>query len=277
MKIINALACAGLSGLPDGEWTRHSCFSQAVNYSHPAGGLLTFFRYGKGMGPAGILLTRRQFAECSSVTHFIKEGERIRAPDMLIRARRVLRLEPVVAEIRQQEFHYSSFSAGLCGALNQPLSAMPYFQELTRELERWHNGEHPDWCWLIGRGPGLTPSGDDMLIGVLAVLFASGVALSPQPFLPPADQLAHLTTSVSCSYLNSARHGEFSTPVLRLLRRLQSERSPHFPIQRLLGMGHTSGADTLLGMAMAQRWLRVMSTRRMHARSGNNTHVYSGG
>lgn len=276
MKIINAQACAGLSHLPDGEWTLHSRFSQAINYCRPDGTLLTLFRFGKGMGPAGVLLTTCHFAACSHLTRLIKQGNLLWGADILIRPRRVLSLTPEVAELRQDNVHVSPHLSGLCGALNQPLAAMPIFDRFTQELEHWLKGETPDWSWLIGCGPGLTPAGDDMLIGALAVLYATGHTSSPRPFLPPADQLVHLTTSVSCRYLNSARHGTFSTPVLRLLRRWQSTRSAQYAVQRLLNVGHTSGADTLLGMAVAQQVLRQWESRRVHARSGNNTHVYSG-
>ena len=276
MKIINAQACAGLSHLPDGEWTLHSRFSQAINYCRPDGTLLTLFRFGKGMGPAGALLTTCHFAACSHLARLIKQGNLLWGADILIRPRRVLSLTPEVAELRQDNVHVSPHLSGLCGALNQPLAAMPIFDRFTQELEHWLKGETPDWSWLIGSGPGLTPAGDDMLIGALAVLYATGHTSSPRPFLPPADQLVHLTTSVSCRYLNSARHGTFSTPVLRLLRRWQSTRSAQYAVQRLLNVGHTSGADTLLGMAMAQQVLRQWESRRVHARSGNNTHVYSG-
>ena len=276
MKIMNAQACAGLSHLPDGEWTLHSRFSQAINYCRPDGTLLTLFRFGKGMGPAGVLLTTHHFATCSHLTHVIKQGNLLWGADILIRPRRVLSLTPEVAEFRQDNVYVSPQLSGLCGALNQPLTAMPIFDRFTQQLERWLNGDTPDWSWLIGCGPGLTPSGDDMLIGALAILYATGLASPQRPFLPPADQLAHLTTSVSCCYLNSARHGTFSTPVLRLLRRWQSTRCAQPAVRRLLNIGHTSGADTLVGMAMTQQGLRQRESRRVHARSGNNTHVYSG-
>ncbi|SQB37724.1 Uncharacterised protein [Citrobacter koseri] len=59
MSIINPLACAGLYRLPDGEWSLHSRFSQAINFCHSGGELLTLFRYGKGMGPTGRVTEHR--------------------------------------------------------------------------------------------------------------------------------------------------------------------------------------------------------------------------
>lgn len=276
MIIINTLASAGLDQLPDGEWKLHSRFSQAINFCYPGGELLTLFRYGKGMGPAGVLMNTEQFQRVDNVTRIIKQGNTLRAQNIIIRSRRVLRLQLPAGAFTPVDLSFYTHQSGLVGALNQPLDIMPLYPEIIAQLEYWHHGAVPDWHWLIGRGPGLTPSGDDMLTGMIAVLHACGIFTQQPSFLPPKDRLAQLTTSVSCSYLNSARIGEFSTPVLRVIRSLQSGRDPHSAICRLLAVGHTSGADIVLGIAIAQRWLQVSDSRRRHARSGNNTHVYSG-
>lgn len=276
MVIINALACAGLDRLPDGEWKLHSRFSQAINFCHPDGELLTLFRYGKGMGPTGVLLNTEQFPYVANVTRIIKQGNTLWVRNMMLRSHRVLRLQLPATTFTAVDLSSYTHQSGLAGSLNQQLEIMPLYPEIIAQLECWHHGEEPDWRWLIGRGPGLTPSGDDMLTGMIAVLYASGIVVQLPSFLPPADHLAQLTTSVSCSYLNSARIGEFSTPLLKVMRSLQSGRDPHFAICRLLTVGHTSGADIVLGIAIAQRWLRMRDSRRMHARSGNNTYIYSG-
>lgn len=274
MVTFNALACAGLYRLPDGKWALHSRFSQAINFIHTNGELLTLYRYGKGMGPTGVLLSRRQFERLATANGLNKNGEILSGSGVIIRPRRLLRLQlPVVSTV---PVDLSSFThdTGLCGALNQPLNAMPLYAEIMAGLERWQHGVDPDWRWLIGRGPGLTPSGDDMLTGMLAVFVATGMPV--HLFLPPADQLALLTTSVSCSYLNSARLGEFSTPVLRLMRDLQTGQDADRALRRLLAVGHTSGADIVSGIALAQHWLQTVDSRGLHARSGNDTHIYSG-
>ena len=74
MKTLNALACTGLEQLADGVWQRHSRFSQAVNFVHADGTLLTLFRYGKGMGPTGILLSSTQFAQLANLPRLVKQG-----------------------------------------------------------------------------------------------------------------------------------------------------------------------------------------------------------
>ncbi|MFS9381763.1 DUF2877 domain-containing protein [Citrobacter sp. ANG330] len=274
MFILNALACTGLYRLPDGEWTLHSRFSQAINFSHANGELLTLYRYGKGLGPTGVLLSRTQFSCLTAVSQLYKTGSLLSGQGLTLRPQRSLRLQLNPIAIAPLDLSSCSQQTGLGSLLNQPLTTLDCYQDIIAGLERWKSGVAPDWRWLIGRGPGLTPSGDDMLTGMLAVFIAVGMPV--QLFLPPADQLARLTTSVSCSYLNSARVGEFSTPVLGVMRSLQSGRDAGRALRRLLTVGHTSGADTVLGIALAQRWLQKADSRGMHARSGNNTHIYSG-
>lgn len=275
MFILNALACAGLYRLPDGEWTLHSRFSQAINFSHANGELLTLYRYGKGMGPTGVLLSRTPFSRLTTVSRLCKTGDRLSGQGVTLRPQRQLRLQLDPVAIAPLDLSSCVQQTGLGSTLNQPLNTLSCYSAIVAELECWKNGTAPDWRWLIGRGPGLTPSGDDMLTGMLAVFIAAGRPV--HLFLPPADQLALLTTSVSCSYLNSARLGEFSTPVLGVIRCLQTGRNTGHALRRLLTVGHTSGADTVLGMALAQHWLQMADSRGMHARSGNNTHIYSGG
>lgn len=272
---INALASAGLDRLPDGEWLLHSRFSQAINFIHANGELLTLYRYGKGMGPTGVLLSHAQFSSLTMATQLIKNGNILSGSDHAIHPRRSLKLHLTSGAVLPVDLSSFLHLSGLCERLNQPLEAMPLFPEIMDGLEHWQYGNIPDWQWLIGRGPGLTPSGDDMLTGMLAVFCAERIPI--HLFLPSADQLALLTTAVSCSYLNSARLGEFSTPVLSVIRGLQTRRDANRALHRLLAVGHTSGADTIVGMALAQRWLLRADSRGMNARSGNNTHVFTGG
>lgn len=275
MNTFSALACTGLNRLPDGEWTLHSRFSQAINFIHASGELLTLYRYGKGMGPTGVLLGRAPFSYLATVAQLYKLGSQLSGQGITLRARRQLRLQLNPADSAPVGLSRCQQQSGLCGALNQPLNSMPFYSEIMEALECWHLGGVPDWRWLIGRGPGLTPSGDDMLTGMLAVFIAAEKPI--HLFLPSIDQLALLTTSVSCSYLNSARLGEFSTPVLGVMRSLQTGRHTDRALSRLLAVGHTSGADTVLGIALAQHWLQMADSRGMHARSGNNTYIYLGG
>jgi Protein of unknown function (DUF2877) len=94
---------------------------------------------------------------------------------------------------------------------------------------------------LAGRGPGLTPAGDDLLAGYLAglTLFHSqgprAAAL--------ANEAAALTNSLSATLLLHASRGEVPEPVHDLLR----SGDP----SSLLRFGHTSGRWWLEGLVLA--------------------------
>ena len=74
----------------------------------------------------------------------------------------------------------------------------------------------------VGAGPGLTPSGDDVLCGVLL-----GLRLHPRGSSPLAAELWRAveprltaTTSLSAALLREAAEGYAVEPVVRLLERL---------------------------------------------------------
>jgi hypothetical protein len=111
----------------------------------------------------------------------------------------------------------------------------------------------------IGKGRGLTPAGDDFLLGVLAAAYGL------RPLLPQAAQViqrlavpglfnASRTTSVSAHYLQLALAGHFSQPVQRLVFHLLQTAGATQVQQALsatLAIGASSGADTSAGIVYA--------------------------
>jgi hypothetical protein len=109
-----------------------------------------------------------------------------------------------------------------------------------------------------GRGPGLTPSGDDVLVGILAVLTAPGVTArcgrvaarlraALAPTLPT-------TTEISRALLRQASQGHVSRPVWELTSAvLSGNPAVSFTQARadVLATGATSGGDTCAGLAGA--------------------------
>ena len=86
---------------------------------------------------------------------------------------------------------------------------------------------------ITGRGPGLTPAGDDVLVGVFAVLTAPGAAAACEPAaarlraaLAPA---LPTTTEISRALLRQASHGHVSRPVWELARTVLSGSAPPRP------------------------------------------------
>lgn len=115
-------------------------------------------------------------------------------------------------------------------------------------------GQLQDVLWLIGRGPGLTPSGDDALVGILAALTACG-QVSQGTWTRLARTIERdgdlLTTDVSCAYLLCAVRGEFGRSVADVMDALVDQTRLHRAVQRLAQHGHTSGVDLLLGLNAA--------------------------
>lgn len=98
---------------------------------------------------------------------------------------------------------------------------------------------------LVGRGPGLTPEGDDLLAGALVTLSALG----SRRFGALADAVGTLlddpgrTTTVSAVLLRCATRGEAIPELAAFL--VTGEREP------LLRVGHTSGAALARGVELA--------------------------
>ena len=108
----------------------------------------------------------------------------------------------------------------------------------------------------VGRGEGLTPSGDDILMGILAVLFRTGRL---DGIIPVKEYLdtngTKRTTAISCEYLRYALEGIFSGEIIRLMDALGHSSDFSEEFSQLLAIGHTSGADTLLGISSALGYL----------------------
>ncbi|MGL5818160.1 MAG: DUF2877 domain-containing protein [Phycicoccus sp.] len=103
---------------------------------------------------------------------------------------------------------------------------------------------------LVGRGPGLTPSGDDALAG--AVLVAD--ALGGLPLLTDAvRQRLRGTTAVSAALLDAACDGYAAAPVVRLVDAAVAGDRARVDalLPAVLSIGHTSGADLVAGVAGA--------------------------
>jgi hypothetical protein len=107
---------------------------------------------------------------------------------------------------------------------------------------------------LIGLGPGLTPSGDDFLGGVLVALHHLGasdvVGYLAEKVLSRAERR---TNEISYAHLAAAAEGEGLAPLHAVLSSLCAPRAPRLG-QSLSGVdaiGHSSGWDAMAGVALA--------------------------
>ncbi|MCO5227980.1 MAG: DUF2877 domain-containing protein [Thermomicrobiales bacterium] len=103
--------------------------------------------------------------------------------------------------------------------------------------------------WLLGRGRGLTPSGDDIVAGYAFVLWMCGIAILDARLREDARQK---TTATSATLLHMLSFGETGQALFDVWRAVSEEGSPHLDraLVRVLEIGHTSGSDTVFGIGM---------------------------
>ncbi len=101
---------------------------------------------------------------------------------------------------------------------------------------------------LVGAGPGLTPSGDDVLAGALVAAHATADPRLPHWRRATRLALVHrATTVVSRGLLQHALDG-YATPELAdAVVALCRGEDPAVALDRLRGVGHTSGSALLAG------------------------------
>lgn len=105
--------------------------------------------------------------------------------------------------------------------------------------------------YLIGRGKGLTPSGDDILVAYQAMLYAFNQ--------PEAEHLATAlkkqslsTTDVSKAYIATATKGFVNSLIYQLLSDLKKqEQQIEKDVKAVMKIGHSSGIDLCFGMLLA--------------------------
>ena len=106
---------------------------------------------------------------------------------------------------------------------------------------------------LLGLGPGLTPSGDDVVAGALVTVRALGVASAA------ADRAARTiaacahqrTPLISAGLLRHAAQGRCVPPLATMITALGGTGPLDAPLASLLAVGHHSGSDLARGVALA--------------------------
>ncbi|EGQ0309650.1 DUF2877 domain-containing protein [Staphylococcus pseudintermedius] len=114
---------------------------------------------------------------------------------------------------------------------------------LKRSLSDANETVLPQLEFLVGRGNGLTPTGDDILVGLLYSHFI-------QPFIAPVHlqtiktvMAQERTTIISKNFINLALQGIFSSRISQFNDTVSDEA-----IQALIEVGSSSGKDILYGI-----------------------------
>ena len=108
---------------------------------------------------------------------------------------------------------------------------------------------------LAGLGPGLTPSGDDFIVGYLVALH-SRCRLEPvlPPFLDglisPLARVAAASNPISRQFILNALEGECAEGLAAVVAAVAAhdQQRARATAERLACLGHSSGCDSLLGL-----------------------------
>lgn len=241
-------------------------FNNAINFLTQHDRLLTLHREGRGLSPMGWEIASDDFDAIFNCLLGEKPGQLspvgieladicIHRQNSLLNLRLNLRdavpLSPLAAILADEPIHTGLFGR-LALLVRQPLCTE--LHEMQQQFVAWLQGQAVDWSSVLGKGPGLTPSNDDTLLGMLlSAHLDSRVDIARLPaFFAASQALSELTTLVSAHYLQFAEQGIFSTQLQRLARALLWPDELPAAISELLETGYFSGADTLLGV-----WLGV--------------------
>jgi hypothetical protein len=135
---------------------------------------------------------------------------------------------------------------------------LPVLANATRSLDA--DGAAQALGQLAGLGPGLTPSGDDFIVGYLAALWSRCSYQSAlRSFLAalggPLQRFAARSNLISRQFLLDAVVGEFSESLADLVSALAVSDVGRALVsaRRIVRIGHSSGADALTGLLFGLR------------------------
>ena len=136
--------------------------------------------------------------------------------------------------------------------------AAPAVRELIRATRHCDPAAYLAAAKLIGLGTGLTPSGDDLLVGYLAGLWCTLRGLRDRRrFLASLGRVvidhSRGTNDISRTYLLHAARGQVASPLVAAAQAIRNEGEPdqlHQYIETAMHMGHSTGMDSLTGLLL---------------------------
>lgn len=263
--IIKPLLVSADIPIKAGELSLFSTHQQTINLINDDQQLITIHRYNSGLSPMGIVLKSSDFDYVLSLVSDLSIYQS--ATGDLQVGIFFISLDTHVCQLNIKKHSLANKSqianllkeietpTGLFGKLSDNLSGQYQLELLCNTMTNLMNGKADDITPFIGLGPGLTPSFDDIIVGMLAVI-SSDCRFDNQirqlKFAFERLSLHLLTTTVSASFLTYALQGKFSLLVLQVINSFAQHKYHHSSIKNLSNYGHTSGSDLLLGI-----WLGI--------------------
>jgi hypothetical protein len=149
--------------------------------------------------------------------------------------------------IAQNLFRVDESSAGV------PRKAGEAMRKFFDATQRFDLGDVSAIRALIGLGSGLTPSGDDLLVGYFAGLWCSVSGQDARAgfisnFGDVVNRLSHLTNDISRTYLYHAAQGQVSSRLSDLAEAICRGDNSERLLDSAMQVGHTSGMDAVTGL-----------------------------
>lgn len=150
------------------------------------------------------------------------------------------------------------FTSTPSGRQTLPTLARPLIERLYQGLQQGEQAQIIQAAQqLAGLGPGLTPAGDDFLLGLMAAFTLHPPRLAQNLISAVicaaiGNAAAQRTTHLSAHWLQAAGRGEFGAAWHQLANALEKadQATIKQAIARILAAGATSGADALRGFGM---------------------------
>jgi hypothetical protein len=147
----------------------------------------------------------------------------------------------------------------LAGAMRRRLwSSLPLLDSARASLDAPLAAEALEQ--LAGLGPGLTPSGDDFIVGYLAGLQSRcRLDSALRPFVngltAPLARVAAASNLISRQFILNALDGEFAEGLAAVVAAITAhdQHRARAAAERLACLGHSSGCDSLLGLLYGLR------------------------
>jgi hypothetical protein len=248
--------CERLNAAPREAGEVHSAYARTLNLFWHDGRLLTLHGPGPLLAPFAAAVDHLP-GELGPGMRAWREGEKIRLGPFLLGWEQAAAVE---TRLRPEGGDARLLLATLASRPTQPAAGLfsPGGRTAQRRLdhgirERDARAFVEGAAGLIGLGEGLTPAGDDCLVGALAVLSrhaATWLAEHAEVRTALASAGERGTTTLGREFLLHALGGSFSEPILRLIQARSAAEAVE-GIEDLGRMGASSGADTLWGMRLA--------------------------
>ncbi|QHW36042.1 DUF2877 domain-containing protein [Staphylococcus ursi] len=228
-------------------WHVHSLFKKGFNLMNQNGAIIFIGTNENGLFPFGISVDEQTKQKMMS---HIQHNDEFCANRLKLRhAQFSIDLNTTIVEPRRN-FHDADVEALRMCLMAYDFSdyvdsdfSLSRMTALKRSLSDADEMVLTQLEFLVGRGNGLTPTGDDILVGLLYSHFI-------QPFIVPVHFQSiktviaqERTTIISENFINLAIQGIFSSRISQLNDTVSDEA-----IQSLAEVGSSSGKDTLYGI-----------------------------